>query len=505
MSRETPLVKNGNGTWTVKDQVWKLPKRYELNKVLGAGAYGCVCRATDHEDEEEVAVKRIEDVFISKTDALRILREISILKRLRHANIVRLLNVINPVDAPAQIRTMYVMFEYGGMDLHKFEALDRYLTEDEIKTVMLQLCEGVKFMHRSCVIHRDLKPANILIDPDTLVVKIADFGLARVLDHDVAVIAFGLACVIDLDSDVVMGMVRDDVEDEEVMSTPDAPPPPLQRHMSEHVVTRWYRAPEVILGRGHYAQSIDNWSIGCIFAELLNLHKNVERRARRPLFPGRSCFPLTPTSNTCFKDTSDQLNTIFAVLGTPTKEEVAALDAGPDVKSYLGKQLSHKEPVDLKEKFPHAGDAAIELLIGLLKFLADERIDMAKKTELAVTEQALMELSMQNKHLAELRDGAADETMDEAPSKLSVRSESLLAAKELLSLNYEKKYDRRNHTEAVVKLSAMFHAEIARLHLLSGNEIYYTIGRNHTEAVAKLSAMFHTEIEGLHANPPSKN
>mmetsp|Transcript_60826 Transcript_60826/g.139062 ORF Transcript_60826/g.139062 Transcript_60826/m.139062 type:complete len:135 (+) Transcript_60826:1032-1436(+) len=94
-----------------------------------------------------------------------------------------------------------------------------------------------------------------------------------------------------------------------------------------------------------------------------------------------------------------------------------------------------------------------------------------KKTELAVTEQALMELSMQNKHLAELRDGAADETMDEAPSKLSVRSESLLAAKELLSLNYEKKYDRRNHTEAV----------------------------------AKLSAMFHTEIEGLHANPPSKN
>ena len=217
MSRETVLVKNGDGTWTVKDQVWSLPKRYELNKVshpvpwrpllfrpaltqagsatqvLGAGAYGCVCRATDHEDEEEVAVKRIEDVFISKTDALRILREvpcrpppssstlarcaesqpkcangwqISILKRLRHANIVRLLNVINPISPPAQIRTMYVMFEYGGafpplspntartiprhvvltpactgMDLHKFEALDRYLTEDEIKTVMLQLCE----------------------------------------------------------------------------------------------------------------------------------------------------------------------------------------------------------------------------------------------------------------------------------------------------------------------------------------------------------------------------
>jgi serine/threonine protein kinase len=73
------------------------------------------------------------------------------------------------------------------MDLHKFEASDRYLNDEETKTIMLQLCEGVKFMHRSCVIHRDLKPANILIDPDTLVTKIADFGLARVLDHEFAV------------------------------------------------------------------------------------------------------------------------------------------------------------------------------------------------------------------------------------------------------------------------------------------------------------------------------
>jgi serine/threonine protein kinase len=214
----------------------------------------------------------------------------------------------------------------------------------------------------------------------------------------------------------------------------------------------------------------------------------VERRARRPLFPGRSCFPLTPTSNTCFKDKSDQLNTIFAVLGTPNKEDVASLDAGDDVKSYLGKQIAHVDPIDLREKFPWADPQAVDLLDGLLKFLAAKRTDMVgalahpylsnvkspamqkrgAKTELAVTEQALMELSMQNKQMAELRGSttAHDKAMDddEAPAKLQQRSESLLAAKELLSLDYENRYDRRNHREAVEKLSAMFRNEIQGLH-----------------------------------------
>ena len=66
-----------------------------------------------------VAIKRIEDVFISKTDALRILREISILRRLSHPNIVRLENVVKPPPIPVKIKSLFVIFEYGGMDLHK--------------------------------------------------------------------------------------------------------------------------------------------------------------------------------------------------------------------------------------------------------------------------------------------------------------------------------------------------------------------------------------------------
>merc|ERR1711898_6265 len=116
----------------------------------------------------------------------------------------------------------------------------------------------------------------------------------------------------------------------------------LKRNLTRHVVTRWYRAPELILLQENYTDAIDMWSVGCIYAELLGMLKgNVPNSADRgPLFPGSSCFPLSPDH----KHKSDykyhtrgkqeQLNVIFNLLGTPPDEEIEVLER-EDAKRYI--------------------------------------------------------------------------------------------------------------------------------------------------------------------------
>lgn len=149
----------------------------------------------------------------------------------------------------------------------------------------------------------------------------------------------------------------------------------LKRQLTGHIVTRWYRAPELILLEKDYGEPIDLWGIGCIFAELLTMMKEnvqdpVERKA---LFPGKSCFPLSPDTKTSPTNKSgfnsgdnDQLNIIFDVIGTPSNEDLSFVS---DCKAleYL-RTFSPKPRKNLKEDYPAVDDQAIDFLNKILVF-----------------------------------------------------------------------------------------------------------------------------------------
>jgi len=136
----------------------------------------------------------------------------------------------------------------------------------------------------------------------------------------------------------------------------------MKRELTGHVVTRWYRAPELILLEKDYGPAIDMWSVGCIFAELLGMMKESAPTYldRKPLFPGKSCFPLSPDKSVKQErngfpySTEDQLAIIFQVIGTPTEEETSFVT---DTKAlqYLS-AFPQTERHNLLLKYPGAGD-----------------------------------------------------------------------------------------------------------------------------------------------------
>jgi len=201
--------------------------RYNVVKVLG-GTYGSVILCTHTETGEKVAVKKMKKKFYSWEECMN-LREVKSLKKLSHANVIKLREVIRENDQ------LYFVFEYMKENLYQLmKDRDKLFTETHVRNIMYQICQGMAFMHKHGFFHRDLKPENLLCcGPD--LVKIADFGLAR-----------------------------------EIRSRPP---------YTDYVSTRWYRAPEVLLRSTHYSSPIDIWAMGAIMAELYSL---------RPLFPGTS-------------------------------------------------------------------------------------------------------------------------------------------------------------------------------------------------------------------------
>ncbi len=169
---------------------WNVTSRYALTGRLGEGAYGEVYKGEDrHNHNAPVAIKRILNVFRNKAHAVCILREIAILRRLDHPNIVKVVDVVIEPEPPASLRkrpfnVIYIVFEYGGIDLKKwmlsFQDASRP-TPDAVRFVLKQMVAACGYLHRCSVLHRDIKPVNILIDPESLALRVADFGLSRVM------------------------------------------------------------------------------------------------------------------------------------------------------------------------------------------------------------------------------------------------------------------------------------------------------------------------------------
>ncbi|XP_060217728.1 mitogen-activated protein kinase 15 isoform X2 [Lycium barbarum] len=235
--------------------------RYKIEEVIGKGSYGVVCSAFDTHLGEKVAIKKINDIFEHVSDATRILREIKLLRLLRHPDIVEIKHILLP-PSRREFKDIYVVFELMESDLHQVIKANDDLTPEHYQFFLYQLLRGLKYIHTANVFHRDLKPKNILANADCKL-KICDFGLARVAFNDTPTAIF----------------------------------------WTDYVATRWYRAPELCGSFfSKYTPAIDIWSIGCIFAELLT---------GKPLFPG--------------KNVVHQLDLMTDLLGTPSPESIARI------------------------------------------------------------------------------------------------------------------------------------------------------------------------------------
>jgi len=348
---------------------WNVPPRYEVKSIIGSGSYGSVCEAHDKDKDRNVAIKRVKHLFDDLIDCKRILRELAILNGLSHPHIVQIYDIVEPPSLKS-FDELYIVMEICDSDLKKLVRTDVTLTPLHINTLLYNLLVGLKYLHSAGIYHRDLKPANCLVNQDCSV-KICDFGLSR---------AVGEAIL-----DALPNTPRQEGEAQGHTGPVVPHTARAKRVMTRHVVTRWYRAPELILLQADYSEMIDVWSVGCIYAELLQMLEGTHLEDRGPLFPGSSCFPLSPDrrhrhdSRFHTKGSTDQLNVIFDLLGTPPEADIASLQR-EDAKNHI-RACGHREGRGIHTRFPHAPAQSLDIIEKMLKFMPKDRIKVVQALE----------------------------------------------------------------------------------------------------------------------------
>lgn len=264
------------------------------------------------------------------------------------------------------------------------------------------------------MLHRDLKPANVLLNEDCTI-KLCDYGLARSTsgiqsaemilkksesdneDDNSSMNSSGISMNLSAGKQVAAqdSAMKDESQQKEetkedlrnrLVKTKDARRN-MKRELTGHVVTRWYRAPEIILLEKDYGPGIDIWAVGCIFAELLGMMKENAPTFmdRQPLFPGKSCFPLSPAKNPTEQrmgfpfSSQDQLSVIFAVIGTPTDSDKAFV-TDQKALEYL-ETFAKTDKADLTAKYPGSSPEAIDFLYKVLVFNPYYRISLKECLE----------------------------------------------------------------------------------------------------------------------------
>ncbi len=445
---------------------WSLGLNYQIVREIGHGSYGRVYEAIDNKAHERVAIKKFVRALGHPLLAQYCLRELEIMSKLSHANIVRVHRILH------SSQSVYIVMDYMPFDLKKLIYSETFLDHEQVKTLMYEIMIAINYMHSSKIVHRDIKPGNILVTPECTA-KLCDFGLARSIcglkitkfdfdeiyrrefaeSNDQSKMITDIPAPMtaptpnpvepeekseDLDEHVMVntnlampgyfdvnfkqekkdggsgvlktrlkgkliadkgilrtascGLVPDShVEPTEEQKAETAlpiraqarrlqfirnlrPDPFMERELTSHIASRWYRAPEVILLEKVYCSPVDIWGVGCAFGELLQMIKanKLRPKDRAPLFPGTSCFPLSPQlrpgseGEIEYFQEGEQLITICKVLGTPSEEEASFItDYG--AKQYVS--LLPKCPgVKFKTMFPDSTEDEIDLLTRMLTF-----------------------------------------------------------------------------------------------------------------------------------------
>ncbi|KAG0672744.1 MAPK protein hog1 [Pichia californica] len=276
--------------------VFETTSRYSDLNPIGMGAFGLVCSAKDKLTNQNVAIKKVMKPFSTPILAKRTYRELKLLNHLRHENLISLEDIfLSPLE------DIYFVTDLQGTDLHRL-LTSRPLEKQFVQYFLYQILRGLKYVHSAGVIHRDLKPSNILVN-ENCDLKICDFGLARVQDPQ----------------------------------------------MTGYVSTRYYRAPEIMLTWQKYDTEVDIWSVGCIFAEMIE---------GKPLFPG--------------KDHVHQFSIITELLGSPPPGVIDTICSENTLKFV--QSLPHRDPIPLTQRFQGVEPEAVDLLSKMLVFDPRKRI-----------------------------------------------------------------------------------------------------------------------------------
>mmetsp|Transcript_7806 Transcript_7806/g.15486 ORF Transcript_7806/g.15486 Transcript_7806/m.15486 type:complete len:439 (+) Transcript_7806:376-1692(+) len=318
MSLEQPLrpQRRNFHSFTISGTVFEVETRYVNLRAVGQGSYGLVCSADDTVTGNRVAIKKVSDMFADLVDAKRILREIKLLKHLGdHENVIGLVDISVMPPHTMDFKDIYIVTELFECDLDRIVSSNQPLSDQHAQYFLYQILRGIKYIHSANVLHRDLKPSNLLVNSNCDL-AICDFGLAR--------------------------GVNTEYEDT----------------LTEYVVTRWYRAPELLTDSRYYGSGVDVWSIGCIFGEILS---------RRPIFQG--------------KDYMHQLQVIIEILGTPSASEIDFI-SNPSARRAIQSFGRHRKRSLIKmSQFHGANPLAIDLLQRMLVFDPRGRITIDEALE----------------------------------------------------------------------------------------------------------------------------
>lgn len=393
------LAKRGYHTFNCLRVPFHVKKRYSFVRELGIGAYGCVALAYDTETEQEVAIKKVSNVFGREVLTRRALREVASLHYLSGCS-----NITHMLDFDTsfvEFSEIYLVLKASDADLSQIIRSNQTLTEAHVKYFLVQLLRAVHYMHTVHILHRDLKPGNLLVNADCSL-QVCDFGMARAFTckandqgeinkikssgrrlSDISECSVSVSQANDA-IDVPSGCVASSSPRTLEINNSRPPSPcgfssrqvssrlqspqlkedtnalnhidtsgPLQfpgGPLTEYVATRWYRAPEVMLCfRGGYGPPMDVWSVGCIFGELL---------AGKPLFPG--------------KDYINQLSLIHEVLGSPPQQVMDQIGS-QKAKEYM-QSLPSCPQKPWSSVFPDAPEPALDLLSKMLQWDPSKRI-----------------------------------------------------------------------------------------------------------------------------------